>query len=44
MRMDEVKQYAKQKILTFEVSALANKGLKPLIKWVKGETEKKDKK
>nr|XP_045592698.1 ADP-ribosylation factor-like protein 16 [Procambarus clarkii]XP_045592699.1 ADP-ribosylation factor-like protein 16 [Procambarus clarkii]XP_045592700.1 ADP-ribosylation factor-like protein 16 [Procambarus clarkii]XP_045592701.1 ADP-ribosylation factor-like protein 16 [Procambarus clarkii]XP_045592702.1 ADP-ribosylation factor-like protein 16 [Procambarus clarkii] len=37
MRFDNLKQHAPQQLFTFEISALAGKGLRPLMKWIKGE-------
>ncbi|XP_066939868.1 ADP-ribosylation factor-like protein 16 [Macrobrachium rosenbergii] len=37
MRLADLKECVTQTITTFEVSALAGKGLRPLLKWVKGE-------
>ncbi|XP_047485123.1 ADP-ribosylation factor-like protein 16 [Penaeus chinensis] len=40
MRFDDLKEYAPQQLTTFEVSALAGKGLRPLLEWVKGTKPK----
>ncbi|ROT70911.1 hypothetical protein C7M84_010785 [Penaeus vannamei] len=40
MRFDELKEYAPQQLTTFEVSALAGKGLRPLLEWIKGTKPK----
>ncbi|KAK3873876.1 hypothetical protein Pcinc_021137 [Petrolisthes cinctipes] len=36
MRLEDLKQHARPKLLTFEVSALPPKGLRPLLKWMRG--------
>ncbi|KAK8391940.1 hypothetical protein O3P69_017509 [Scylla paramamosain] len=37
MRYDTLQEKVPQKLVTFEVSALAGKGLRPLLKWITGE-------
>ncbi|XP_071524116.1 ADP-ribosylation factor-like protein 16 isoform X2 [Panulirus ornatus] len=37
MRFDNLKEYVPQQLTTFEVSALAGKGLRSLLKWITGE-------
>ncbi|CAL4220245.1 unnamed protein product, partial [Meganyctiphanes norvegica] len=34
MRFDDLKQFASQTIVNFEVSAFAGKGIRPLLKWI----------
>ncbi|KAK7081033.1 ADP-ribosylation factor-like protein 16 [Halocaridina rubra] len=37
MRFNDLKECVTQQLTTFEVSAILGKGLRPLLKWVKGE-------
>ena len=42
IRLNDIRGLTPQKIVVFDVSARAGKGLRPLLKWITGEKKKKE--